>query len=162
MLTVSQFRVKNMRIGPVINDFLLLAAIFSISAAVQAEMYKWVDADGNTHYTQSPPPPGIEGKTLKSPSKVNKDLADKQAESRQKYVDDARKKRNEVADKQKKETETAAAKKAKCDQAKSRLATYERPRVNLVDEDGKRTRATEERRQAELAKSRKLVAELCK
>ncbi|MCG8614453.1 MAG: DUF4124 domain-containing protein, partial [Pseudomonadales bacterium] len=28
-------------------------------------MYKWVDEDGNTHYSQSPPPAGVEGTTIK-------------------------------------------------------------------------------------------------
>ena len=34
---------------------MLVAALMAVPAA--AELYKWVDADGNVHYTDTPPPP---------------------------------------------------------------------------------------------------------
>ncbi len=127
-----------------------------------AEMYKWVDDDGNTHYTQSPPPGDIEGKTIKPPPKVNPDQAQKQLKNRQKNLADARDDRLKAVEEKDKEAGELASQRAKCEQARARLASYERPRVNLVDKDGKPSRATEEQRQSELAKSKKSIAELCK
>ena len=42
-----------------------------------ARMYKWVDEDGNTQYTQSPPPGDIESEVIKPPPKVDTEAAEK-------------------------------------------------------------------------------------
>jgi Domain of unknown function (DUF4124) len=50
---------------------LFLAIILSLSYAnVPAEMYKWVDEEGNVQYTQTPPP-GSASATTVTPSSVN-------------------------------------------------------------------------------------------
>lgn len=162
MLTSSQYTVKNMRIKQFLTKFLIISAFSAFSSVSIAEMYKWVDEEGNTHYTQSPPPAGIKGSTIKPPSKVDSEHASKQLENRQKYVDDARANRHKLTDKKDEDRQSAEKSQAKCEQARARLASYQRPRVNLVDKDGNPNRATEEQRQAEIAKSRKLVSELCK
>lgn len=48
-----------------IRQFIVLAAIFSCGS-LSAAMYKWVDADGNIHYTQNMPPHGA--KVLQNPA----------------------------------------------------------------------------------------------
>ena len=50
-----------------------LVCLLGISPVSQAKMYKWVDADGNTHYTQTPPPDGITKEDLNLPASVNLD-----------------------------------------------------------------------------------------
>ena len=124
-------------------------------------MYKWVDDEGNTHYTQSPPPGDIEAKTIDPPPKINPDHAKEQLENRQELLQQARDGRHQAVDQKRKEEQDLAGKKAECDKAEARLASYQRPRVNLLDEDGNPSRATEEQRQAELAKSRELIKKLC-
>ncbi|HZR67493.1 MAG TPA: glutaredoxin family protein [Burkholderiales bacterium] len=45
----------------------LLAGIVLAVSSAHAQMYRWVDKDGGTHYTQTPPPPdarGVEKKSL--------------------------------------------------------------------------------------------------
>jgi len=37
---------------------LLIAFLSSLAQAAQASMYKWIDKDGNTHYSQQPPSDG--------------------------------------------------------------------------------------------------------
>ena len=49
-----------------------------------ATTYKWKDANGEIHYTQSPPPEGVTGEKIKAPPKVDtesavKELKDKEA-----------------------------------------------------------------------------------
>ena len=35
----------------------LLLAGLAMASGAEAQMYKWVDKDGKTHYTDMPPPP---------------------------------------------------------------------------------------------------------
>ena len=150
-----------MRNSLIFGQVLVLAALSANTSISSAVTYKWVDADGNTHYTQSPPPGDTKAETIKPPPRVNPEYDKKQAVKRQKLLDkSAESRKNSAAEKQKAEAEKAANK-AKCEQARARLASYERPRVNLIDEDGNYTVAPEETRQAELKKSRELVNKLC-
>lgn len=43
---------------------LLIGALLFHNAS--AEMYKWTDKNGETHYTQTPPPPEAEGKDIEA------------------------------------------------------------------------------------------------
>ena len=52
------------------RSILFLVVTFACSTTFAA-MYKWVDEEGNTHYTQQPPPDGIESKTLKPPPAID-------------------------------------------------------------------------------------------
>ena len=50
-----------------------LVCLLGTSPVSYAKMYKWVDADGNTHYTQTPPPEGIAKEDLNLPASANLD-----------------------------------------------------------------------------------------
>ncbi|MBM2830851.1 MAG: hypothetical protein HW411_1641, partial [Gammaproteobacteria bacterium] len=60
---------------------------FLLSMNCFAAMYKWVDADGNVHYTQSPPPEGVESATIKPPPEVDTGNAIKQLEDQKQRAD---------------------------------------------------------------------------
>lgn len=142
-----------------ITGFLLVMGFQPFAAAA---MYKWVDEEGNTHYTESPPPPGITGKEMKPPPRVNSEPALKSLEEKQESLnkmDEARTKKQEDVQKAEKDK---AMDQHLCDQARARLASYQRPRVTITDKDGTRRRAGEDERQAELAKSAELVKKYCK
>jgi len=139
----------------------VFTALSLLSFATPAEMYKWVDSDGITHYTQSPPPGGVEATTIEPPPKVDTEAARKALEQRRQMLQEARQSRLELEQQEKRQAEEEARKKAECEQARARFASYQRPRVNLIDEQGNPVRATEEQRQAELEKSRELVEKLC-
>lgn len=135
--------------------------VLGVQQSVFAAMYKWVDEDGITHYTQQPPPDGIEAETIKPPPKVDTGTAAPQPGS-QNVLTDERKEEQEKT----KETETDTALNEaemaeKCRQAKARLKSFERPRISVVDEKGNYTRLSEEQREAELAKSKEYVKEFC-
>ncbi len=47
----------------ILMPVVLLSAAF-IAQTASAEMYKWTDKSGETHYTQTPPPPDAKGKDI--------------------------------------------------------------------------------------------------
>ncbi len=151
-----------MRLTSFSAQILLLVVISQYTSVSSAEMYKWVDADGNTHYTQSPPPGDIEGTTVKPPPKIDPDHAKKQLENRQKLLQEVRDSRNKKAEKKNQDKQDAEQRRAACEQSRVSLASYQRPRVNKVDSEGNRVRITEEQRQENIANAKKQVAELCK
>ena len=144
----------------------LLLMLFILTACPSqhglATAYKWVDEDGNTHYTQTPPPgdrpseaigappPGTDPEAARSEIKALTERADRlQAERTEK----AEKRRQQLAEEAERET--------LCQEARASRASYERPRVNQVMEDGSRRIMGEEERQAGLARARTLIGRFC-
>ncbi len=125
-------------------------------------MYKWVDAEGNTHYTQQPPPAGIESITLKPPPTIDGSETAKTFEKQQEFLDAEREKRQKLI----KAQQLAAAEKARmeknCEMARARLNNYTtRPRVQLIQADGSLVRATEEQRQEGITNSNEMIKKFC-
>jgi Domain of unknown function (DUF4124) len=162
MLTSSQNLAKSMRFIPFLFQILLIAAISFYSSMSIAEMYKWVDEEGNTHYTQSPPPGDIEATNIKPPPKIDNSEGKKKLQDRQRYLDNISKKRSEVETAKQNSQLELEEKRAACESARKRLASFQRPRVNYVDSEGKRARVTEEKRVAEIAKANETIKKLCK
>jgi hypothetical protein len=144
-------------------QYLLSAAVVAgmLAFNVQAAVYKWVDKDGITHYSQSPPPPGTEGKTMAPPPTVDTPAAQKKLKDTEKSLDKIRKQREDQAKEQQKKQAEMDAKTQACNQAKARLRSFQNPRVNFVDKDGTRRRATEEERQRELSKAQEYIDKNC-
>jgi hypothetical protein len=147
-------RTKSMRLP----QYLLL---FLLAGNASAAMYKWVDEEGNTHYTQSPPPGDVQAETIAPPPRVNTRNAVEQLKEQQEKADELRNQRLEVAEEQRKNEEELARKKANCELARKRLASYEEPRVKFVQEDGSRVRATEEERLEQIKISQEMIDEFC-
>ena len=126
-----------------------------------AVMYKWVDEQGNTHYSQTPPNSDVEVKTIKPPPKVDTEAASKALEEQNKKVSELREKRLAEAEEQEKTDSEKAEKDKNCQQAKDRLASYQRPRVNLENSDGTIRTVSEEERQAEIKKSKEYIEKAC-
>lgn len=136
------------------------AALLAFNA--QAAMYKWVDQDGITHYTQQPPPPGVQGKTIAPPPPVNTRAAQEQLKKTEQSLDQAFKQRQDQSSEQEKKQQEDQARQQACDQARLRLQSFQRPRVNFVDQDGTRRRATEQEREQQLAKTREYLDKNCR
>ncbi|QEY57962.1 DUF4124 domain-containing protein [Pseudomonas sp. C27(2019)] len=137
-----------------------LLLVFS-SLAIAAPIYKWVDAQGVTHFGSEPPsdrpaesvstnsfqPPLPE----KSAAQLAKE-AEQQSSKTQAQID--REVRKQIAE------ETAALKKY-CENVRHNLAQLENnPRV-LAEIDGKPTRLSEEERQARIAEMKQVILERC-
>jgi len=115
-------------------NLLILNFIFSFPVA--AEMYKWDDENGDTHYSQSPPNSDVNVKIIKPPSTVDTEGANKTLQEQKEKYDKLRNDRLAVVDEQKKSEEETLANQEKCEQARKRLASYQRPRVNTKNPDG--------------------------
>lgn len=133
----------------------------TVSFSTQAEMYKWVDEDGVTQYTQTPPPGDVEVKTIKPPPRVDTESAQQSLHNREEKLDNIREDRLEGKQEALEQAKTKEEIKRECYLARKRLASYQRPRVNEVLPDGTRRLMPEEERQFELQKSRDLVQKAC-
>lgn len=149
-----------------INRTALITAVILSTAlfmpVTEARMYKWVDDEGNTHYTQSPPVGDIEAETIKPPPKVDTENARGKVEQQYEKADKLRKSRLDKAELEAKEQEAKAIEEENCKRAHQRLATYSRPRGLIQQEDGSRIRIDEEARQAGIVESQKMIKEYCK
>ena len=126
-----------------------------------ATAYKWVDEDGNTHYTQTPPPGDTPGKAINRPPRVDTEAARGEIKALTERADKLQAERAEKAEQRQKKLAQEAERATRCQQARASRASYERPRVNEVMADGSRRVMGEEERQAGLARAKALVSKFC-
>lgn len=129
---------------------------------VQARMYKWVDEDGNTHYTQKPPPEDIDSKVIETQQNGYSSDADEALKKQEEGFAKRRDARLKAEEEEAQQKQLAQQMKERCEQSKKRLTSYQYPRVNVRNQDGSARRISEEERQAEIAKSHEYVNEYCK
>ncbi len=145
-----------------ITGKLAVLALILSPAWVAAAMYKWVDENGHTHYTQEPPPAGVKGSEIRPQSgPADVESSQETAKKLQEEVDRRREAREKDA---KTEGEAAAQqseKSKRCDAAKQRFEKAQRPRTNFVEADGSQRRATEEERLEQIKQSEKQVKDFC-
>ena len=143
----------------------LWPALFILTACPlqhsHATAYKWVDEDGNTHYTQTPPPGDTPGEVINRPPKVDTEAARSEIKSLTKRADKLQAERTEKAEKRRQQLAQETERATLCQQARASRASYERPRVNEVMADGSRRIMGEEERLAGLARARTLVSKFC-
>ncbi|HLD65703.1 MAG TPA: DUF4124 domain-containing protein [Pseudomonas sp.] len=129
------------------------------SSAMAGQVYKWVDAQGNTHFGAQPPQ-GQEAtsiNTVVAPPKA----AAPAAPSLPSFEDDAEQKAADAKVKKAVAAEEAELKKY-CESVRTNLAQLRNnPRV-MTEVLGEPRRLTEEERQARIAESEKNIAENCK
>ncbi len=140
---------------------LTLFLVFCVNNLATAEIYKWVDEQGNTHYTQTPPPEVDDIEKLDLPSPVDTDAANQALEQRNKMLNELREERNEKRELQQNNESEVVKNEQQCEQARKRLASYQRPRVNVKNPDGSQRNLTEEERQAEIQKSKEYIKKAC-
>ncbi len=142
--------------------FLICFACFITTA--NARMYKWVDSDGETHYSQSAPssgsakeiaPPPLPSATRKRQKPANKDSAS----TTQKIKENGDEKKGPSS---KEIAASESIKKENCGLAKSNLDLYiNLGRKILNTPDGLYKPLTEEERQEKIKNSQKAVKEYC-
>ena len=159
-------------------------AVLLATATVAAQVYKWVDKDGQVQYTDTPPPPGaakVEAKKINStlastaiaptittstPGAKPGDAAKAPKDKAKDAVKDAEKRKTDASNAAKKDEETqrnAKANEERCKAATGNLREYEsgRPIVRTND-SGERIILGDDERSAESIKMRALMAEACK
>ncbi len=150
-----------MHMKPSLSAALLLAGcLLTASAATAEKVYKWVDEQGITHYSQTPPP-GVAAE----PVAVSTGGGDDAALERYRRILSPPK--AEAPDGKAKEGGIEPAKKAEararnCKLARERLAVLtSRSRILMLQPDGTSVRLTEKERQAEIERMKTIVAANC-
>lgn len=143
-----------------------LAGLLSIGAGVQtqAAMYKWVDAQGNVQYTQTPPPAGQFKELKPGPPPQAPEEAERQLQQLLERQRESAKQRETAAKSQEADEHRQAQQDRLCEQAKKRLAVLESrpgPRLGVVENGAVVRRMDEGERQTRLAETRKIIAESC-
>ena len=142
--------------------FLLLVTFSStVLNIARADTYKWVDDQGNTHYSQMPPEPGVEYSTIAPPPRVDAATLKSRVNEQQQYVDKYQQQRSVSQEEKRLIEEDKLARQQNCKLGHDRLASYQRPGVMLVQADGSRVRATEEQRQEQIKISEDMIKEFC-
>ncbi len=140
--------------------FLLLVILTGTFTPAQSEIYKWVDDNGETHYSGRMPDTETNVETIQ-PTALK---STGERETWQERNEDFAKRNESAAEQAKKDSEEKAhADKVQhaCEQAKVRVTSLEPPRINKVDADGTRSRMSEEWRQEQLGAAREAVGKYC-
>ncbi|MCW8943337.1 MAG: DUF4124 domain-containing protein [Sedimenticola sp.] len=143
----------------VIRTASLLSLALLFSSAADARMYRWVDDNGMTVYSQSPPPSGeateikVNTSTAAPNAKAAADAQPKQAAEPEKKESGPTKAEIEESNRIKAEN---------CKAASSNLNLYENLGNKLVKTpDGLYKRLTEEERQQKIQESKDVMSEFC-
>lgn len=146
----------------------LLCLTLAFAASAEAQICRWKDAAGKTHYADSPPP-GVEceGRVRPPPRPTAAAPAAGGAPSSyQEKEMEFRKRRQEKLEAEQKaqqEKELAEQNKAACEQARNRVAGLQRGgRVARYDASGQINYLGEEEIARELAEARRALKEVCK
>ncbi len=141
-----------------------LVCLLGTSHVSHARVYKWVDADGHTHYTQQLPPEGAITEDIKLPASVNVDTqpAMKSFEAQQKKEQELSEASEKEQKKQDVQAENTEIKKENCRKSRAKLENVQnRARIRAVDESGNTIRATEEERQRRITEARANIEKWC-
>jgi len=141
-----------------------LTLILSLFAtATFAEIYKWVDKNGQTHYSQQAPR-DIATTVIKTPPPpaIDPNIAQQQIDeliNQQKSEDQLR---LETQNQQQIDAENKANQERNCKIAQQQLQQYQNnPGRRIMDADGNATRLAEEERQQKIQESQENITKYC-
>ncbi len=156
---------------------IITVLLFGFSIVANGELYKWVDSDGKTQYTDQPPPSGaaISEKKLKiklppvqsaggdenDKPNTGSNKNDKPKSWAERELDF---KKRRVAEEKKEKKRQAKLKesKEKCFRAKSKLKLYqEAPKLTVSDGKGGVMRADDAARQKGINEAQKEIESFC-
>jgi len=148
------------------KKYLLIMLLLNSTIAFAA-ISKWIDSDGQVHYSDQPPPPDTKSKTLRTDSQDNaaasgvaspKTLAEREADLKKAQLAN-----KEASDKDAKKQAAAAAQQASCDIAHQNLRTLQSGiRMVEIDEKGERNYIDDKQRESDIAKAQKDISNYCK
>lgn len=145
---------------PNLLSLLCLIGSIMLTQPLLAKTYKWVDENGVTQYTATPPPTG-DFKAIKAPAKPAVDPAKAQSELEKRL--EAFTKRKDEANKAQKEADEKATndanKRANCEQARKNLTTIN-TKVIARKADG--SILTEKERADRVKKANAAIKKYCK
>ncbi len=132
--------------------------------SAQGEIYRWVDAEGQVHYSQSPPPIGTQTEKVRGAYKpaVTPETAQKALQEQVEKVDTQKQQTTEAKDLEGKVRAELERRKKNCETARTNLQTLENlGNRRIQDSEGKVIRLSEEDRQKRLSESQQQIKEWC-
>lgn len=137
---------------------LLLIALMCVPLAVCAQVYKWKDAHGTVHFSDTPPPHGIKYTRVKTVAATHPATPREVAPPEQEPADTA----NEASDSRGRMADTPENRKKLCANltANMKLLNSDSPIVTR-DSDGKSQVMDKDRRADELAREQKQYQQFC-
>ena len=138
----------------------LLTALLAGQPAY-AELYRWVDENGVTQYSDKPPPAGTPVETMEVRTAPADPAAAEALEETIENVDALRDERIKAEAAKQLAKEEQAVKEENCRRARARLASYSVPNALIAQEDGSRTRVDEETRQRETQVALEMIEKYC-
>lgn len=142
----------------------IVAGWLAIAGLAQAAMYKWVDENGVTQYSQYPPQDRkVDVIAPPPPPAEDPEGAQKKLESLLQKQDEQRKAAAGAEEEQTKTAEQAKQREQNCLNARSnldKLSTGGRKRI--IGPDGVASYLTDEDREARIAEAKKQIQEYCK
>ncbi len=146
-----------------------IIAMALATATVAAQVYKWVDKDGKTQYTDTPPPPNaIKGEAKKlntgaNAAPVAPPAPNAKATAEKAKATDKRAEEEKSAKKAEDDKKTTQVNAEQCSAAKRAIASLESGRpMATTSETGERAILSDEERAKDLTRARAVAAESCK
>lgn len=138
----------------------LLLLLLSLSFSAHAALNKWVDKDGNIHYSDGPPPPEANSKVLtppKAPAVVEKSYVEREAEWKKNQKAKQEAEQQAAQDKQNAET-----RKNNCAGAQANLKTFESTsQLTTYNDKGETVTMDAATRQSKIEEAKKQISEFC-
>lgn len=131
--------------------------LISISSIVNAEVYRWIDKEGKTHFTDNKPKTAAEDIT----AKVKKQNIDTSTQEHQKLEAIFRKENAADREFALQQTQPSEEQLERCKKAKSYLNNID-GRVQFIDAQGKIVNVTEEQRKARVIETQNFIHKNCK
>ena len=146
------------------RTLLFIALCLFAGTLAAGKMYRWVDEQGVTHYTQSPPPKGEVTEIKKPPPPaISPEEAQRKLTEKQQRLEDLREDRDLAKQKGQEETEQQERLSKNCEGARNNLSRLEgNPRGRWKGEDGEYRRYDEKERQAKIKEAKAQIQEFCK
>jgi hypothetical protein len=148
--------------------FLGISLMFAGTASMAGstdKIYKWVDQNGATQYTQFPPPSGMEVLEVRSAPPPADDPAAERARIQQESeaMDERMEERKEAAAKAEQRAKNRKIREQNCTTARKNLTELQQGGIKRYRlPDGTVLRLTEEDRQKRIAETEAEIAENCK
>ncbi len=145
------------------NRIVAVVLALTLIPSAGAQLYKWVDKDGKTHYSDQPPP-GQESKQLNVQSGAATAAAPpKSFLARDKELDKGRQESREAAKKADDAARLAQERDENCSRARSAYATYaDGGRIHKYNDKGERVYLDDQEIEVERERAKREMDEACK
>jgi hypothetical protein len=145
---------------------LLFALFFILVVNAHAQVYKWVDQDGNVQYTDQPPPSDADWRekklNIKTPPPPPVEKQETASETLEEKMQAFKERRDSEQKAETKRQEEAVENNKRCVSAQGQLKIFqESPRLTFPDGQGGIVYADDEMRQKKIAEAQKNIATYC-